>query len=784
MTAVEPLSPPRHHAPPPAARDPVCGMPVDPAKAKHRTEHAGHSYIFCSARCREKFTAEPARYLAGSTRGRGAAAPATGEEVLWTCPMHPQIVRKEPGNCPICGMALEPMTPTAGETENPELRAMTRRFWVGVALSLPLLAIAMAEHFNKPALDALIAPRLLVWVQLILGTPAVLWGGWPFFQRGWVSIISRRLNMFTLIALGTGVAYAYSLIAALAPGIFPASFRDPDGQVPLYFEAAAVIVTLVLLGQVLELRARSQTSSAIRALLDLAPKRARRLRKDGTDEDIPLEDVVPGDRLRVRPGEKVPVDGVVLEGHSAVDESMITGEPVPAEKNPSDKVTGATVNTTGSFVMRAERVGSDTLLAQIVAMVAEAQRSRAPIQKLVDTISAWFVPAVVVIAAATFVAWSLFGPAPAMGFGLVNAVAVLIIACPCALGLATPMSIMVGTGRGAGAGVLVKNAEALELMEKIDTLVVNKTGTLTEGKPRLVGVSPIGGVAENDLLQLAASLERGSEHPLAAAIVAGAEARGFKISPATEFETIPGKGVVGSVDGRRVAVGNTALFGSLGIEPADLPARADALRQEGQGVMLVAVDGKAAGLIAVADPIKDSAIGALAALHAEHIHVVMLTGDSRTTAAAVGRKLGIDDVVAEVLPDQKASAVKKFQDERRFVAMAGDGINDAPALAQAQVGIAMGTGADVAMESAAVTLIKGDLQGIVRARRLSRATMRNIRQNLFFAFVFNALAVPIAAGVLYPALGLLLNPMIASAAMTMSSVLVVTNALRLRAARL
>ena len=617
-------------------------------------------------------------------------------------------------------------------------------------------------------------------MQLILGTPAVLWGGWPFFQRGWASIVNRRLNMFTLIALGTGVAYLYSLVAALAPGIFPASFRDPDGQVPLYFEAAAVIVTLVLLGQVLELRARSQTSSAIRALLDLAPKRARRLREDGSDEDIPLEDIVPGDRLRVRPGEKVPVDGVVLEGHSAVDESMITGEPVPAEKSPGDKVTGATVNTTGSFVMRAERVGSDTLLAQIVAMVAEAQRSRAPIQKLVDTISAWFVPAVVIIAVATFVAWSILGPAPAMGFALVNAVAVLIIACPCALGLATPMSIMVGTGRGARAGVLVKNAEALELMEKIDTLVVDKTGTLTEGKPRLVGVTAIGGVDENELLRLVASLERGSEHPLAAAIVKGAEERGLKLarrrtSPRRPARAWPARSTASaSPSATRPCSPRSASTRAI------YPARADALRQEGQGVMLIAVDGSAAGLVAVADPIKESAIGALKALRDESIRVVMLTGDSRTTAQAVGRKLGIDDVVAEVLPDQKASAVKKFQAEGRFVAMAGDGINDAPALAQAQVGIAMGTGADVAMESAAVTLIKGDLQGIVRARRLSRATMRNIRQNLFFAFVFNALAVPIAAGVLYPFTGLLLNPMIASAAMSMSSVLVVTNALRLR----
>jgi len=785
MTTAEPLARRQHHAPVPPAEvfDPVCGMTVDPAKAKHHAEHAGLSYFFCSARCAEKFTAEPARYIVGSRQGRGPAT-AAGGEILWTCPMHPQIVRREPGSCPICGMALEQMTPAAGDTTSPELRDMTRRFWVGVALSLPLLAIAMAEHFNKAALDDLISPRLLVWLQVILGTPAVLWGGWPFFERGWASVANRRLNMFTLIALGTGVAYVYSLVAALAPGIFPASFRNTDGQVPLYFEAAAVIVTLVLLGQVLELRARSQTSSAIRALLDLAPKRARRLREDGSDEDIPLEEVVPGDRLRVRPGEKVPVDGVVLEGHSAIDESIISGEPVPAEKSSGDKVTGATVNTTGSFVMRAERVGSDTLLAQIVAMVAEAQRSRAPIQKLVDTISAWFVPSVVVIALMTFVVWSILGPTPAMGFALVNAVAVLIIACPCALGLATPMSIMVGTGRGARAGVLVKNAEALELMEKIDTLIVDKTGTLTEGKPRLVGVVLSGTIAEDDVLRLAASLERGSEHPLAAAIVKGAEERGLQLAAAADFSSETGKGVVGSVDGKRVAVGNLALFGSLGIEADGFAQHAEELRKEGQVVILVAVDGHAAGLVAVADPIKESAVGALRELRGERIRVVMLTGDSRTTAQAVGRRLGIDDVVAEVLPDQKAAAVKKFQHEGRFVGMAGDGINDAPALAQAHVGIAMGTGADVAMESAAVTLIKGDLQGIVRARRLSRATMRNIRQNLFFAFIFNALAVPIAAGVLYPVVGLLLNPMIASAAMSMSSVLVVTNALRLRAARL
>ena len=692
--------------------------------------------------------------------------------------MHPQIVRQDPGSCPICGMALEPMLPAEGEAANPELRGMTRRFWVGVALSLPLIVLAMAANFVG------LAPRTAVWLELILATPAVLWCGWPFFERGWRSILSRRLNMFTLIALGTGVAYTYSLVAALAPGIFPPSFRTAEGGVPVYFEAAAVIVTLVLLGQVLELRARSQTSSAIRALLDLSPKLARLVHDDGSETDIALDEVVPGNRLRVRPGEKVPVDGVVLEGRSAVDESMITGEPVPVGKARGDKITGATVNTTGTFVMRAERVGSDTLLAQIVAMVAEAQRSRAPIQGLADTISGWFVPAVVIVAGLTFVAWSLFGPPPAMSFALVNAVAVLIIACPCALGLATPMSIMVGTGRGARAGVLVKNAEALEIMEKVDALVVDKTGTVTEGKPRLSGVVAAGTLSEDELLRLAASLERGSEHPLATAIASGAEERGVALVAVRDFVSETGKGVIGVVDGKRVAVGNQTLLDTLGIDTAGLAERAEELRQEGQGVMLIGVDGSAAGLIAVGDPIKESAFGALRALHDDGIRTVMLTGDSRTTAEAVGRRLGLDEIIAEVLPDRKAAVVNEIQNQGRVVAMAGDGINDAPALAQAQIGIAMGTGTDVAMQSAGMTLVKGDLQGIVRARRLSRAVMRNIRQNLFFAFIFNALAIPLAAGVLYPAFGLLLNPMIASAAMSMSSVLVISNALRLRKVRL
>ena len=708
-----------------------------------------------------------------------SVAPASvASGTKWTCPMHPEIIRDAPGSCPICGMALEPMTPSA-ETDdvNPEFADMSRRFWIGVVLTVPLALLVMLPHVigHVP-----IAPRLSLWAQLLLATPVVLWGGYPFFERGWQSIVNRRLNMFTLIALGTGVAYLYSLVAAFFPSIFPASFRAADGEVALYFEAAAVIVTLVLLGQVLELRARSQTSSAIRALLDLAPKAARRVRPDGSEEDVPLDRVLPGDVIRVRPGEKIPVDGIVTEGRSAVDEALVTGEPVPAEKETGSKVTGATVNTTGTFLMKAERVGSETLLAQIVNMVSAAQRSRAPIQSLVDTISAWFVPGVVLVAIAAFAAWSIWGPPPSMAHGLVNAVAVLIIACPCALGLATPMSIMVGTGRGAMAGVLVKNAEALQLMERIDALVVDKTGTLTEGRPKLVGVHPVGETSEQELLRMTASLERGSEHPLAAAIVRGAEEHNVQLPAASDFESVSGKGVTGLVDGHRVAVGNAALMVQLGIDASGMTKTADELRADGQGAMLVAVDGRPAGVIAVADPIKESAAAAIRSLRKSGVRVVMMTGDSRRTAEAVGRKLGIDEIKAEVLPEQKASAVKELQASGRRVAMAGDGVNDAPALAQAMVGIAMGTGADVAMESAAVTLLKGDLKGILRARRLSQATMRNIREHPFFAFVFNALAVPVAAGVLYPAWGILLSPIIASAAMSLSSVLVIGNALRLR----
>ncbi len=696
----------------------------------------------------------------------------------YVCPMHPEIVRDAPGACPICGMTLEPRTVTLAEEVNPELRDMTRRFWVSAALAVPVLLLAMSDMIpGHPVQRALPSPLMLV-----LSTPAVLWGGWPLFVRGWRSIVNRRLNMFTLISIGVGTAYLYSVAATLFPHLFPASFRTYGGEVPVYFEAAAVITALVLLGQVLELRARSRTSSAIRGLLGLAPKTARVVREDGTETDVPLDQVTVGDRLRVRPGERVPVDGVVLDGSSAVDESMITGEPIPGEKTPGSRVTGGTVNGTGSLVIRAGRVGSETLLAQIVRMVSEAQRSRAPIQGLADLVSSYFVPAVVLVAAATFIVWALVGPAPRMAYALLNAVAVLIIACPCALGLATPIAIMVGVGRGAMAGVLIKNAEALEVLEKVDTLVVDKTGTLTEGRPRLMSLVVAAGHQESDVLRLAASLERASEHPLAAAIVSAARQKALNLSDTTEFQSLTGKGVVGVVEGRRVALGNAKLFEGLAIDLGTLVAEAETLRRDGQTVMFLAIDGKPAGLLGVADPIKESTAEEIFLLHREGIRIVMLTGDSRTTAEAVGDKLGIDEVIAEVLPDEKGEIVKRFQADGHIVGMAGDGINDAPApaLAQAHVGIAMGTGTDIAMESAGVTLVKGDLRGIARARRLSRATMRNIRQNLFFAFFYNALGVPLAAGVLYPMFGLLLSPIIASAAMTFSSVSVIGNALRLR----
>ncbi len=710
-------------------------------------------------------------------------APAASR-VEYTCPMHPEIVRSEPGNCPICGMALELRASQVGEEDNAELRDMSRRFWVSLALTIPIFIAAMGEFIPGQPLQQLASPRTWTWVELFLATPVILWGGWPFFVRAWQSILNRSLNMFTLIGLGVSVAYGYSLVASLFPQIFPATFRDHAGEVSIYFEAAAVIVTLVLLGQVLELKARSQTGAAIKALLGLAPKTARRLQDDGSEVDIALEQVQVGFRLRVRPGEKVPVDGVVLEGTSSVDESMITGEPIPVEKKKDDRVSGATVNGTGSLVMRAERVGSDTLLAQIVRMVSEAQRSRAPIQKLADMVAGYFVPAVLAVAVVTFLVWALAGPSPRMAHALINAVAVLIIACPCALGLATPMSIMVATGKAATAGVLFKNAEAIEFMRRVDTLVVDKTGTLTEGKPQLVSVQPAPGFEEKNLLRLAASLERASEHPLAAAIVAGTEARGITLSPVEAFESVTGKGVQGRVEGIQVTLGNQKMMEASGVELGGLAETAESLRADGQTVMFVGANGKAAGLIGVADPIKATSQEAVRQLQAEKIRVVMLTGDSRTTAAAVARKLGIDDVIAEVLPEDKIRQVKKLQDEGHFVAMAGDGINDAPALAQAQVGIAMGTGTDVAMQSAGVTLVKGDLRGILRARQLSQATMANIKQNLFFAFIYNALGVPIAAGVLYPFFGLLLSPMIAAAAMSVSSVSVVGNALRLRRLKL
>lgn len=710
----------------------------------------------------------------------GIPAPAT--KIEYTCPMHPEIVRDEPGNCPICGMALEPRTVTLDDEESPELRDMTRRFWIGVLLTVPLFVVAMGRHVPGTPFDGLASSRELNWLELLLATPVVLWGGWPFFERGWQSLVNRSLNMFTLIALGVGVAYGYSAVAVLFPALFPATFRDAHGEVAVYFEAAAAIVTLVLLGQVLELRARRRTGAAIKALLGLAPKTARRIDADGNDEDVPLDRVRPGDRLRVRPGEKIPVDGIVLEGRSGVDESMVTGEPIPVEKNPGDPVIGATVNGTGSLIMEAQRVGADTLLSQILQLVAQAQRSRAPIQKLADRVAGYFVPAVVAIALITFVAWALLGPPPAMAHAIINAVAVLIIACPCALGLATPMSVMTATGKGATVGVLFKNAEAIELLRHIDTLVVDKTGTLTEGKPQLLTTVPAPHLDEATLLRFAATLERSSEHPLADAIVGGARERGIALGHAERFESVPGQGVTGWVDGHRVALGNRALLQALNVDPGALADEAERLRADGQTVMLVAVDGRIAGLLGVADPIKQTTPDAIRALHAEGLNIVMLTGDSETTARAVARKLGLDQVIAGVLPDQKAEQIKALQREGRRVAMAGDGVNDAPALAQAQVGIAMGTGADVAMESAGVTLVKGDLNGIVRARRLSRATLRNIRQNLFFAFAYNALGVPVAAGVLYPAFGLLLSPMIAAAAMSLSSVSVVYNASRLRSA--
>jgi Cu+-exporting ATPase len=754
--------------------DPVCGMTVQPDRP-HRHEHDGVTYRFCCANCLTKFREHPERYL-----GDPAPAAPAPAGTLYTCPMDPEIVQEGPGSCPICGMALEPMTVSAEEESSPELEDMSRRFRISLALTLPVFLIAMSEMLPGEPLQSAVSPRWLAGIQLLLSTPVVLWGGWPFFARGWASLVSRHLNMFTLIAIGTGAAYLYSAFAALVPETFPASFRGPEGEVAVYFEAAAVIVTLVLMGQVLELRARSQTGAAIRALLGLAPKTARLLHDDGGEEDVPLERVRPGDRLRVRPGEKVPVDGVVLDGASSVDESMVTGEPIPVEKSSGDRVTGATQNGTGALVIEAERVGADTLLARIVQMVAEAQRSRAPIQRLADRVAGVFVPAVIGIAALAFVVWAALGPEPRLAHALINSVAVLIIACPCALGLATPMSIMVAAGRGATVGVLFKNAQAIELLRSVDTIVVDKTGTLTEGRPRLASVVPAEGLDEATLLRLAASLERASEHPLAAAIVEGAQARGQAPRSTESFESRTGMGVTGRVEGRSVALGNRKLLEDLGVDLDALAEVATSMRMQGQTAMFVAVDGMLAGLLGVADPIKGSTADAIRSLRAEGLRIVMLTGDSRTTAEAVAGRLGLDEVIAEVLPDQKLEVVKRLQGDGRSVAMAGDGINDAPALAQAEVGIAMGTGTDVAMESADVTLVKGDLRGIARATRLSHTTMRNIKQNLFFAFVYNALGVPLAAGALYPAFGLLLSPMIAAAAMSFSSVSVISNALRLR----
>jgi Cu+-exporting ATPase len=754
--------------------DPVCGMTVDPATARHKAAHKGHDYYFCSAGCKAKFQAGPAKYLEASAKSSEPVPAGT----IYTCPMHPEIRQEGPGSCPICGMALEPLMVTAESGPNPELADMTRRFWIGLALALPVVVLEMGGHLT--GLTMLLGQQLSNWLQFLSATPVVLWAGWPFFVRGWQSLLTRNLNMFTLIALGTGVAWAYSVIATFFPQIFPATFHQMDGAVSVYFEAAAVITVLVLLGQVLELGARERTSGAIKALLGLAPKSARRVRADGNDEDVALEHISAGDLLRVRPGEKVPVDGEITEGRSSLDESMVTGESMPVTKEAGAKVIGGTLNASGGFLMRAEKIGSETMLARIVQMVADAQRSRAPIQRLADQVSGWFVPAVIVIAVLAFAAWSMWGPEPRYAYGLVAAVAVLIIACPCALGLATPMSIMVGVGRGAQAGVLIRDAEALERMEKIDTLVVDKTGTLTEGKPSVTAIATVKGGDENELLALAASVERSSEHPLAAAIVAAAEKRGLAIAKVMGFDSPSGKGAIGMVDKKRIAIGNAKFLDELKIATDALAGEADAMRRDGATAVFVAVNGKLAGVIGIADAVKASTPEALAALREAGMRIVMLTGDNKITAEAVAKRLGIAEVEADVLPDKKADVVVRLKAQGRVVAMAGDGVNDAPALAAADVGIAMGTGTDVAMESAGVTLLRGDLMGIVRARLLSRAVMNNIRQNLFFAFVYNAAGVPIAAGVLYPTFGILLSPMIAAAAMALSSVSVIGNALRLR----
>jgi Cu+-exporting ATPase len=770
-------------------RDPVCGMTVDPARSSHRADHAGTTYHFCSARCRERFIAEPARFLAvptaESTPGTPAEAPPPAEapgDAIYTCPMHPEVRQVGPGACPICGMALEPATAGDEPERNPELADMSLRFWIGLVLALPVLALEMGGHLT--GLHRIVNAQVSVWIQAALATPVVLWAGWPFFVRGWRSVVTRRLNMFTLIAMGTGVTWVYSVVALLVPDIFPAAFRSLEGTVAVYFEAAAVITVLVLLGQVLELRARERTRWAIRALLDLAPRTARRLEADGGEHEIALEHVVVGDRLRVRPGERVPVDGIVLEGGSSVDESMVTGEAMPVAKSAGDRLTGGTINQSGGLVMRADKVGRDTVLARIVQLVAEAQRSRAPIQRVADLVAAWFVPAVIAIAVAAFIGWSLWGPEPRLAFGLIAAVAVLIIACPCALGLATPMSIMVGVGRGAQSGVLIRNAEALERLERIDTLIVDKTGTLTEGRPSVMAVVPANDFEENELLRLSASLERASEHPLARAIVAAAEARGLALAPVAGFVSPTGKGATGLVEQRRVVIGSAGFLAEHGIGTAEQAAAADTLRDDGATTIFVGIDGGLAGLIAIADPIKPTTPAALAALRRAGVRIVMLTGDHRRTAEAVARRLGIDAVESEVLPEHKSAAVERLRRSGHVVAMAGDGVNDAPALAAADVGIAMGSGTDVAIESAGITLLKGDLRGIVRARRLSRATMRNIRENLFLAFVYNAAGVPIAAGLLYPFFGITLSPIIAAAAMALSSVSVVGNALGLRRVKL